>query len=237
MQEFSPDGKRLFVLTSDQTTYILDVSLYTRTNLTSPLSTPVGASIQPHNQGETVSAESVSGTPVTPFPVSPSTPLPPPREQRFCILIYNYHMARAAANTGIMPMALVAVEQYFPKAQRVIDDGLAARLLPLAGRIFVRLLRPLWMRNWFIGLSEKSNPGIWGGLLCRKRYIDEKIADSRNEKSPKSSKGISTGDRGVFSGCPNPYCKFFCMQRLTPDSGTTPQGRPRQPLLFYPSNP
>jgi methyltransferase (TIGR00027 family) len=80
-----------------------------------------------------------------------------------------------------MPMALVAVEQYFPKAQRVIDDGLAARLLPLAGRIFVRLLRPLWMRNWFIGLSEKSNPGIWGGLLCRKRYIDEKIADSRNE--------------------------------------------------------
>ena len=77
-------------------------------------------------------------------------------------------------------MALVAVEQYFPKAQRIIDDGLAARLLPLGAMIFVRFLRPRWTRNWVIGLSEKSNPGIWGGLLCRKRYIDEKVIASRN---------------------------------------------------------
>jgi hypothetical protein len=35
-------------------------------------------------------------------------------------------MAKAAATTGIMPMALVATEQHFPKAQRVIDDGLPA---------------------------------------------------------------------------------------------------------------
>jgi len=103
------------------------------------------------------------------------------RELHFWILAYNCRMAKAAASTGTMPMALVAVEQYFPKARRVIDDGLAVRLLPLVGMIFVRLLRPRWMRDWIIGLSEKSNPGIWGGLLCRKRYIDEKIADSRNE--------------------------------------------------------
>jgi len=90
-------------------------------------------------------------------------------------------MAKAAARTGIMPMALVAVEQYFPKAQRVIDDGLAARLLPLGAVIFVRFLRLRWVRDWIIGLSEKSNPGIWGGLLCRKRYIDEKLAGSRSE--------------------------------------------------------
>jgi WD40 repeat protein len=49
LQEFSPDGKRLFVLTSDQSTYVLDVSPYIRTNVTSPLSTPAGASIRPHN--------------------------------------------------------------------------------------------------------------------------------------------------------------------------------------------
>jgi methyltransferase (TIGR00027 family) len=47
--------------------------------------------------------------------------------------------------------------------------------------IFVRFPRPRWMRDWIIGLSEKSNPGIWGGLLCRKRYIDEKLLASRNE--------------------------------------------------------
>ncbi len=78
-------------------------------------------------------------------------------------------------------MALVAVEQYFPKAQRVIDDGLAVRLLPLGVRIFLLFLRPRWMRNWIIRLSEKSNPGIWGGLLCRKRYIDEKLLASQGE--------------------------------------------------------
>ena len=90
-------------------------------------------------------------------------------------------MARAAARTAIMPIALVAVEQYLPKAQRVIDDGLAARMLPLGVLIFVRFLRSRWIRDWIIGLSEKSNPGIWGGLLCRKRYIDEKLVASRNE--------------------------------------------------------
>jgi methyltransferase (TIGR00027 family) len=90
-------------------------------------------------------------------------------------------MSKAAARTGIMPMAVVAVEQYLPKAQRVIDDGLAAPLLPLGAMIFVRFLRPRWMRDWIIGLTEKSDPGIWGGMLCRKRYIDEKLVASRNE--------------------------------------------------------
>jgi len=36
------------------------------------------------------------------------------------------HMGKTAASTGIVPMAFVAFEQYFPKAQGVIDDGLAA---------------------------------------------------------------------------------------------------------------
>ncbi len=35
-------------------------------------------------------------------------------------------MGKTAASTGIVPMALVALEQCFPKAQGVIDDGLAA---------------------------------------------------------------------------------------------------------------
>jgi hypothetical protein len=33
---------------------------------------------------------------------------------------------KTVANTGILPMALVAFEQYSPKAQSGIDDGLAA---------------------------------------------------------------------------------------------------------------
>jgi len=90
-------------------------------------------------------------------------------------------MGKAATSTAIMPMAVVAVEQYFPNTQRVIDDALAPRILPLRAMMFARVLRPRWVRDWIIGLSEKSNPGIWGGLLCRKRYIDEKAVTDRNE--------------------------------------------------------
>lgn len=90
-------------------------------------------------------------------------------------------MAKAAAKTGIIPTVLVAIEQCYPKSRRVIDDPLAARMLPLGARMFVRLLRLPWMRDWLIGQSEKNDPGIWGSLLFRKRYIDEKVEASRNE--------------------------------------------------------
>jgi WD40 repeat protein len=49
LREFSPDGKRLFVLTSDQVAYVLDVSPYLRASAISPLSTQAGAPAQPHN--------------------------------------------------------------------------------------------------------------------------------------------------------------------------------------------
>ena len=77
-------------------------------------------------------------------------------------------------------MALVAGEQSFPKALPVIDDPLAYRMLPFGARLFVWFLRSRWIRDRVIRLSEKSNPGIWGALLCRKRYIDEKLVESRN---------------------------------------------------------
>lgn len=103
-------------------------------------------------------------------------------------------------------MALVAIEQYFPKAQRIIDDDLAVRLLPFGAKMFVHLLQPRWMRDWIIGLSEKSNPGIWGALLCRKRYIDEKLVASRNEIEAAVNLGAGFDTRPyrlpVLSGLP-----------------------------------
>jgi hypothetical protein len=67
-------------------------------------------------------------------------------------------------------MALVAVEQYIPKEQRVIDDGLAARLLPVGATLF----RPLAAAPLDKELDHRSEreeqPRIWGRLLCRERY-------------------------------------------------------------------
>lgn len=91
-------------------------------------------------------------------------------------------------------MALVAVEQSFPKNERVVDDGLAYRMLPFGARMLARLLRIHSLRDWLIGMSEKSSPGIWGGLLCRKRYIDEKIvgASSKTEAIVNLGAGFDT---------------------------------------------
>jgi methyltransferase (TIGR00027 family) len=89
-------------------------------------------------------------------------------------------MSRKAGNTGILPITLVAVEQYYPEAQRIIDDHLADRMLPLGAKLFVRLLRPRSIRDWVVQASERSNPGIWGGLLSRKRYIDEQLLAARS---------------------------------------------------------
>ncbi len=87
-------------------------------------------------------------------------------------------MTKAAAKTGLGPTLSVAVEHYYPKDQRVVDDDVAWRILPLGARAFVRLMRPRPVRNWVIRAFEKLSPGIWGGVLCRKRYIDEKLVES-----------------------------------------------------------
>jgi methyltransferase (TIGR00027 family) len=75
-----------------------------------------------------------------------------------------------------MPIAVVAIEQSFPEEERIVVDALAYRMLPLRARLFVRLLKAGWLRNWVIGMSEKNEPGIWGDFLCRKRYIDDRVA-------------------------------------------------------------
>jgi hypothetical protein len=118
-------------------------------------------------------------------------------------------MSKAAARTGIMPMAVVAVEQYFPQAERVIDDSLAARLLPLGAVIFVRLLQSLWVRDWLMRLAEKCEPGIWGAMLCRKRYIDEKLVASRNGMEAMVNLGAGF-ERSRKTGRILPLLKLAC---------------------------
>jgi methyltransferase (TIGR00027 family) len=87
-------------------------------------------------------------------------------------------MTQAAAKTGVGPIAMVAVEQHFPEDQRILVDPLATQILPFGIRALATLMRPAFARNWMVRSTEKSIPGIWGGMMCRKRYIDEKLAES-----------------------------------------------------------
>lgn len=89
-------------------------------------------------------------------------------------------MAKAAAKTGAGPTVLVAVEQYFPKRERIIDDDLAGKILP-SGRTLLSMAKSGLIRNWMIRISEKSTPGMWGCMVCRKRYIDEKVREAHHE--------------------------------------------------------
>jgi methyltransferase (TIGR00027 family) len=90
-------------------------------------------------------------------------------------------MAKAAAKTGVGPTTLVAIEQHFPEKQRIIEDDLAYRILPFGMKAFVWLVKPDPVRAWMVRATEKDAPGLWGGMMCRKRYIDEKLIDSVNQ--------------------------------------------------------
>ncbi len=90
-------------------------------------------------------------------------------------------MTHAAAKTGLIPTVLVAIEQSYPENKRIISDNLALSMLPSGMRAFVLLMRFSAVREWVINAVEKRSPGIWAGLMCRKRYIDEKLFQPDHE--------------------------------------------------------
>lgn len=86
-----------------------------------------------------------------------------------------------AAQTALGPMVLSAVEHNEPAGRRLVDDDLAESFLPAGLRAVVRLSRNRLLRAAIIALSERSGPGLWASIVCRKRYIDEKISDPASE--------------------------------------------------------
>jgi methyltransferase (TIGR00027 family) len=87
-------------------------------------------------------------------------------------------MAIPASETAVGPMTIVAAEQYEPEALRLVQDALAYHVLPRSVQRIVRLTRWRPMRNLLFALTEKTAHGIWGSVLCRKRYIDDTLQES-----------------------------------------------------------
>jgi methyltransferase (TIGR00027 family) len=86
-------------------------------------------------------------------------------------------MAKKAAKTGPGPMVMVALDQHYPETERIIHDDLAYRILPLSARTSVWLKRRIMSLDSMVRWMEKRIPGMWGGFLVRKRYIDEKVVE------------------------------------------------------------
>jgi methyltransferase (TIGR00027 family) len=89
-------------------------------------------------------------------------------------------MTHKAAKTGPGAMVLVAIEQYFPEGSRIINDDLAYRIMPFGYRAYIWLIRHF--KNWLIRTSEKKTPGLWGSIISRKRYIDDKVAEYADDQ-------------------------------------------------------
>ena len=87
-------------------------------------------------------------------------------------------MSKKAAATAPSVAAIIAIEQYFPRDERLLDDDLSGRILPFGMKVFVWLLRFAWLRNWMIRMTEKVFPGVWAIFPVRKRYIDAKVAEA-----------------------------------------------------------
>ncbi|MCA6107451.1 SAM-dependent methyltransferase [Bradyrhizobium cenepequi] len=90
-------------------------------------------------------------------------------------------MAQAAAKTGAGPTVMVAIEQWFPRQQRILVDDLALSILPFGARAFVHAMRPSPIRNWMVQATERAFPGIWSGIMCRKRFIDDAVIAAASE--------------------------------------------------------
>jgi methyltransferase (TIGR00027 family) len=83
-----------------------------------------------------------------------------------------------AAQTAFGPMVIVAVEQNYPVPRRLVHDDLAVHFLPAGTGLLVGACRWQVLRNLIVNLSEQRAPGVWGGVLCRKRYADDRLTQA-----------------------------------------------------------
>ncbi|HEU4363722.1 MAG TPA: SAM-dependent methyltransferase [Mycobacterium sp.] len=87
-------------------------------------------------------------------------------------------MRNPAAQTAFGPMVLAAVEQNEPPERRLVDDDLAQLFLPRRMRWLIGVARWSLPRRLLIAGSERTGPGLWASLTCRKRFVGDKLADA-----------------------------------------------------------
>ena len=78
-------------------------------------------------------------------------------------------------------MVLAAIEHNESPGRRLVDDDLAESFLPARWRWLVRSARAGAVRRALTGASERSGPGLWASIACRKRFIDERLSDPLND--------------------------------------------------------
>jgi methyltransferase (TIGR00027 family) len=82
----------------------------------------------------------------------------------------------------VMNLAFLrALESYRSKKNRLFEDQFARGFLKFSWRALLALMRLPGVESLFIALGERQAPGVWGGLLCRIRYMDDTLRDALKE--------------------------------------------------------
>lgn len=105
----------------------------------------------------------------------------------------NTIKTKNAAKTGKGPTFIVAVEQNFPKDQRILEDDLAVKLFSGSYRFLIDMTKKPKIRDWFIRFTERVTTGAWSFCLIRKRYIDECLIDAVSENKIKAIVNLGAG--------------------------------------------
>jgi methyltransferase (TIGR00027 family) len=88
-------------------------------------------------------------------------------------------MARnPVAQTAFGPMVLTAIEQNEPPGRRLVDDDLAALFLPRPARWLIAATRASVLRRLVITAMDRTGPGLWANLTCRKSFVGDKLEDA-----------------------------------------------------------
>jgi methyltransferase (TIGR00027 family) len=107
-------------------------------------------------------------------------------------------MARTlAAQTAFGPMVEAAIEQYEPPYRRLVDDDLAASILPAGQRAVVRAMRWPLLRRLTISAGERAVRGSWSLVCCRKRFIDDKLHEALQDVDAVVILGAGMDTRGL----------------------------------------
>ena len=100
---------------------------------------------------------------------------------------------KGAANTGDKPTVVVAIEQNYPKEERIIQDAIASQFISGSGRFWVYLTKINGIRNWIVNMTEKAIQGGWSCFLVRKRYIDERLVQEVDQNGINAIVNLGAG--------------------------------------------
>lgn len=82
----------------------------------------------------------------------------------------------------VMGLAFLrALESNRSKKDRLFEDRFARRLLKFSWRALLELMRLPGVGSSIFALRDRQAPGVYGGLLCRIRYMDDTLSDALKE--------------------------------------------------------